>query len=389
MTGRPYRAGGEPAPVCAPQPSTRPPRAVRACAWPIESRGLSKELGLLQDIEVPATQDNPDWVSQYYSRMTTYDDLHDEVDEVLYSGFKDRLKTHEIVTRVKSLDSFMDKIERKAYTDPFGEMPDIVGARVVCMFLEDLKIADEIVHELFDVHAKEDKSEGVDPELLRYQSVHYECMIKDSYSGPHYDNIKGITFEIQVRTILQDAWAVIEHRLAYKGRESIPNELRRDFSALVGLFHVADKQFQQLRHHIEALEDEASELIGRHMKEGTFQAATDVIIDRGTLKAFLRAEFPDRDRSKDYEYASLVDALASIGIRSIGVLAVRLREMMDKLLESEATDNILDEDNDYAEVDRYSDVGFVYSFIRLEFPEYFESQSEDPFVPEPGMDEGV
>ncbi|MFC9663945.1 GTP pyrophosphokinase family protein [Nocardia sp. NPDC127606] len=346
---------------------------------PVEIPGLSKMRRLLQDIEVPATQDNPDWAIQYYDRLTAYDDLRDEVAEVLYSGFKDRLKTHEIVSRVKKLDSFIDKIERKGYTDPFGEMPDIVGARVVCMFLEDLKIADEILHELFDVHAKEDKSEGVDPELLRYQSVHYECMIKNSYSGPHYDGIKGIIFEIQVRTILQDAWAVIEHRLAYKGRESIPNELRRDFSALVGLFHVADKQFQQIRHHIEALEDEASDLIERHMKEGTFQAATDISIDRGTLKAFLRAEFPDRDRSKDYEYSSLVDSLAAIGIRSIGKLADRLRETMDQLLESEAIDRILDEDNDFAEVEMYSDVGFVYSFIRIKYPEFFESESEDQY----------
>ena len=60
--------------------------------------------------------------------------------------------------------------------------------------------------------------------------------------------LHGIKFEIQCRTILQNAWASVSHRLAYKGEASIPEALRKDFHALAGLFYVADKHFELLKY---------------------------------------------------------------------------------------------------------------------------------------------
>ncbi|MBI4489516.1 MAG: hypothetical protein HY694_10565 [Deltaproteobacteria bacterium] len=57
----------------------------------------------------------------------------------------------------------------------------------------------------------------------------------------------AVPFEIQIRTIAQDAWASISHYLDYKKESDIPAQLRRDFYALSGLFYVADRHFAMLK----------------------------------------------------------------------------------------------------------------------------------------------
>src|SRR5947208_10717429 len=68
--------------------------------------------------------------------------------------------------------------------------------------------------------------------------------MKSEYKGPRYDAISGMPFEVQVRTILMDAWANVSHYLDYKGEADVPKPLRRDFYALSGLFYVADSHFE-------------------------------------------------------------------------------------------------------------------------------------------------
>jgi len=53
--------------------------------------------------------------------------------------------------------------------------------------------------------------------------------------------------EIQVRTILQHAWAEIEHDLVYKSPADIPFRVRRRFASLAGLLEIADREFESLR----------------------------------------------------------------------------------------------------------------------------------------------
>ncbi|MEU1981666.1 hypothetical protein [Nocardia sp. NPDC019395] len=263
-----------------------------------------------------ASLEGPDWSAEYDKRVGQYEKLRGEVEFALGNALADK-KTQSISVRAKEQNSFVEKIQRKEYEDPFGEMPDIVGARIVCLFLEDIDEVESIIRETFEVKSKEDKTALSAPDTFSYRSVHFECAIKDEHSGPHYDGIKNLTFEIQVRTILQDAWAVVEHALAYKGSSSIPIELKRDFSALVGLFHLADKIFQQLRHGIEKSELDAAttvDALGDETKE------VEVPIDRGTLKAYLRRIYPNRLWAKDAHYSSLVDDLAAADIRTLGQL---------------------------------------------------------------------
>jgi len=154
------------------------------------------------------------------------------------------IRTHSVDGRVKELESVLDKNERKEYINPFEQMTDIVGLRVVCLFISSIAKVGDLIRSEFDVLSEDDKIEGGDAASFGYMSVHFIVKLPKSYKGPRYDDLIGISFEIQVRTLAMDAWATISHYLSYKNDQDIPKELRRDFYALSGLFYVADTHFE-------------------------------------------------------------------------------------------------------------------------------------------------
>lgn len=150
------------------------------------------------------------WTQQFDALATTYEDLRTEVESELRKAIDEaHVKIHNCLSRVKERDSFRDKIGRKNYPDPLTDMHDIVAVRVVCLFLDDLDRIDKVIRQKFVVLKHEDKTKSSAPDRFGYRSVHYDCQIRPSYSGPHYDHIKNIIFEVQVRTILQDAWSTL------------------------------------------------------------------------------------------------------------------------------------------------------------------------------------
>ncbi|MEU2104314.1 hypothetical protein [Nocardia sp. NPDC019255] len=315
------------------------------------------------------------WGSVYDSRQAQYEELRDEVEFALRRALHG-LKTHNIIVRLKERNSFIEKIGRKKYSDPFKQMPDIVGARVVCRFLDDIQVVDAALRETFAIRSFEDKTASAAPETFAYRSVHYECTIRDEHRGPHYDGIKNLTFEVQVRTILQDAWAVVEHALAYKGPQSIPPELKRDFSALVGLFHVADKQFQQLKEGVAESERKATLAVESQSTSGDHDKVDDLPLDRGVLKAALTRLFPGRDRSEDWDYSTLVEELGAVGIHTLVNLLDAIDidpEIMSELKERELADGPYpDEDGNPS--DRFTDAGFIRHVLDSQHPTFWDSR---------------
>jgi ppGpp synthetase/RelA/SpoT-type nucleotidyltranferase len=287
------------------------------------------------------THEQPEaWISVFEIRQAIYDSLRREVQFALETAIeRDELRVHSCISRVKSLKSFREKVARKRYTDPLSDMHDIVGARVVCLFPDDLAKIDAMIRNEFQVLSSEDKTKTSPPEFMHYRSVHYNCQIRPAHTGPRYDPIKDIVFEVQCRTILQDAWAAVQHYLAYKGPNSIPDDLSRDFSALAGLFHVADKTFQQLYYSALQQDIEAQSRVlqatAAARGEGTLPVAPDVGIDRSTVKALLRQLYADRDSSPDGEYSTFVEELASAGVIQINKLRDLLLQGQRKAEESE------------------------------------------------------
>ncbi|HEX5927731.1 MAG TPA: hypothetical protein VFY45_28200, partial [Baekduia sp.] len=181
----------------------------------------------------------------YLANLDAYKNLGREVKFGLDQALAQAgIKPHAVTFRVKDLGSLRTKADDKGWTDPLNEATDIVGARVVVPFQSDVPRAHEVVRSTFKIIKEENKSSPAEVSSFGYAGLHLDAQIRESHAGPRYNALKAFRFEVQVRTIVEDAWAAVSHILAYKGRSSIPEELQRDFYALSGLFYIADQHFE-------------------------------------------------------------------------------------------------------------------------------------------------
>lgn len=104
--------------------------------------------------------------------------------------------------------------------------------------------------------------------------------------GPRYDDLKKLRAEIQVRTILQDAWSHISHSLAYKSEASVPNRELRELNNVASLLEVAQEIFDRSS----ATRQEYSSAV--KSKRGSSEFLQQPI-DRETVSAYTRWKYPD------------------------------------------------------------------------------------------------
>jgi GTP pyrophosphokinase len=265
--------------------------------------------------------------------------------------------TYSVKLRVKDRDSFLDKVQRFGYADPIIEMPDLVGARVVCLFLPDLPRLQELVERHFNVLDRRDHVAGRSVDTFGYMSKHYICQLPSSHTGPRYDDLKNLVFEVQCRTILMDAWANVSHVLAYKNEESIPPELRRDFHALAGLFYVADRHFQTFFESSVREDVKAERAVRAEMESPT---ASSVALNAGTLFALLQELYSDRDVTKS-DASELLPEIIKLGYTSIRDLRRALENVRElaETYEREAPQDV-----------RFAAIGMVRNSLGIIHPEY-------------------
>ncbi|MCS5733587.1 GTP pyrophosphokinase [Herbiconiux daphne] len=224
------------------------------------------------------------------------------------------VKVHHISARKKSLDSYLEKFDRKQHLARPTDVQDLVGGRVVTLFRSDLRRLEDKLGDVFVVVGTENKIEDADEDSFGYMSVHSVCRFNSSLSGPHYDGLHDVEFEIQLRTILMDAWANVSHHIDYKGESSIPKELRKDFNALSALFYVADSSFERFyeasQNSKQAATDDLAAL-----------TASEIPLNADTLAAALKKFFPDRTPPDDSFVSGLMeDISAYTTIETVGAL---------------------------------------------------------------------
>ncbi|TMR94372.1 GTP pyrophosphokinase [Nonomuraea basaltis] len=100
-----------------------------------------------------------------------------------------------------------------------------------------------------------DKRKALDPDRFGYLSLHYVASLDTRRAElAEYKRFANNGFEIQIRSILQHAWAEIEHDLGYKSRLGVPSTTRRRFSRLAGLLELADAEFVSIRDELRLYE---------------------------------------------------------------------------------------------------------------------------------------
>ncbi|MEU2167916.1 GTP pyrophosphokinase family protein [Micromonospora chersina] len=198
---------------------------------------------------------------------------------------------HSVNHRIKFRKSVARKIEDRARADyTLDSLTDILGLRVITYFDQEVDKVAEMIESEFTVDRENsvDKRKALDPDRFGYLSLHYVVQLHSKRMRlAEYSQFKQIKFEIQVRSILQHAWAEIEHDLGYKSNSTIPAPIRRRFSRLAGLLELADIEFTRIREDVSNYE----ETVEAAVRDRRLDAA----IDRESINAYVKESSTIRD----------------------------------------------------------------------------------------------
>lgn len=163
--------------------------------------------------------------------------------------------------RVKERDECVKKFSRKYRTvlesegyeyNIIDHITDLIGVRVVCLYEDDIEKIKDLLCGHFDVIDITDKIAQIEKteNSFGYKGLHLDLRLNEQRKVlPEYLKFDDFGFEVQIRTIIQDSWSVLDHKIKYK--KSIPINLKRRINSLAALFEVADREFLEIRNATE------------------------------------------------------------------------------------------------------------------------------------------
>jgi putative GTP pyrophosphokinase len=181
------------------------------------------------------------------NRALVIKDLEDCIEETVSS-----LPSHPTVKgRAKDFDSFFKKYIRLLKNSPplSGDplITDLIGIRIVCPFIGDLAGVEELIKKTFEVVEVERKGSHYSFKEFGYESTHLLIKIPRQILEKRGKTDCSVA-EIQIRTILQNAWAEVEHELVYKAEFTpFDDPMKRKLAAINASLSLADTIFQEIR----------------------------------------------------------------------------------------------------------------------------------------------
>ncbi|MCQ2589397.1 MAG: tetratricopeptide repeat protein [Treponema sp.] len=227
--------------------------------------------------------------SEIRKKYESYSMYFNEIMENIIQILHDKIKLMSQPTykcRVKSFNSYYKKLLRLkqkeiSQSESLVYLTDMMGIRMICAFLEDINLGLEQIQKIFEIKEVEVKGAEKKFSEFGYESIHVLIKIPEScipkLEGP-YEGLSPITdeivCEIQIRTILQDAWAEVEHELIYKTEFNpfdIP--LRRKLASLNASLTLADITFQEIRDYQNKLQKEIED------RRNSFYTMADTLLN--------------------------------------------------------------------------------------------------------------
>ena len=286
-----------------------------------------------QELDVHAQ----DLMAQYESLLPVYTQMEQVIPERLKAIFDDAgIIVAAMEHRVKTESSLAGKLKLKGgkYKDIF-DITDLVGIRVITFYIDDVDKVASIVERLFDVDWENsiDKRKAHEIDSFGYLSLHYICRIPESaYSNPEHPELNKIRFEVQMRTVLQHAWANMNHDTGYKSGVEIPKVYLRNLSRLAGMLELVDDEFSRIRRELTDYRRNVQNLVA----SGNLD---DVLLDGDSFKSYLNIGPFDRlgkriasinqAEIQPVDLSAFLGLFKAMGFKTLGDIATLIKDYSD------------------------------------------------------------
>lgn len=257
-----------------------------------------------------------DWYKSKEKIFYRVEEKYKNLIETLISK-ESKLVSPQIESRVKSLDSCITKIEIKylekneeiSCQEICNKITDFIGVRIICFYEDEIPIVKKIIEREFEIKGETDKTkEKEERDTFGYRGLHLDVRMKGKRLAlTEYSDLSEFSVEIQIRTVIQDAWSRLDHKIVYK--RNVPQEISRSTERLAALFEIADSEFIRLRDKTKEQEEKSANQINklengntREIKEFSQQK-----IDFITFDKFLKLKFPAYTFSQENESRILIE----------------------------------------------------------------------------------
>lgn len=250
-------------------------------------------------------------LKKYDSWLRRQPDIDRQLQDRIVDILDDAGLTYDRVSvRIKDRDSFKAKLANDKYPEyvDFDSAYDLLGIRVITFHSSEIPQLTEALSDEFQIVSIIDKAaENARAGRFGYASQH--LIVQDPVADEHGPAL----LEIQLRTVLQHAWAEFEHDIRYKNRQEVDPQIHRAFTLAAGLIELADQQFDMIAAHLE------------ERKSVEVERATNIEAASlpDEISSLVGEKYPT-SRSEYYSYA--VEMLAAHGITTHGQLADLLSE---------------------------------------------------------------
>lgn len=151
-----------------------------------------------------------------------------------------------IKSRIKSKESIINKLNNKkldvTIDNIVNNIKDVIGIRLVCSFLTDIYDIVSLISNIKNINIIEKKDYIINPKESGYTSYHLIVLVPINYNGKK----EFVHAEIQIRTVAQDFWAFLNHKIQYKFEDDIPTNIKEEMYEYSVIINQLDKKMVNL-----------------------------------------------------------------------------------------------------------------------------------------------
>lgn len=184
---------------------------------------------------------------------TKIDILNDEFQHIYHYTPIEHIKS-----RIKTPTSIVNKLKKNGYETSVENMVkyvnDIADIRIICSFTSDIYLIADMITKQSDLKVVSVKDYITHPKVSGYQSYHILVTVPIHLTQGIVDTI----VEIQIRTIAQDFWASLEHKIYYKFEGNAPDYIRRELQECANIVSNLDRRMLSLNEKIQEFSEKKS-----------------------------------------------------------------------------------------------------------------------------------